>query len=59
MDTKTERIRALNDELRDTLTGGVGAYHARGRSAGIDAVNRPTRQAFILPLWRTRSVQLE
>ena len=33
MDTKMERIRALNDELRDTLTGGVGAYHARGRSA--------------------------
>ena len=33
MDTKTDRIRALNDELRDTLTGGGGPYHASGRSA--------------------------
>jgi hypothetical protein len=42
MDTKTERIRALNDELRDTLTGGVALITPEVVALGIDAVDVST-----------------
>ena len=39
MDTKTERIRPLNDELRQTLTGGVALITPEVVALGVDAVD--------------------
>jgi hypothetical protein len=39
MDTKTERIRPLNDELRQTLTGGVALITPGVAALGLDAVD--------------------
>jgi hypothetical protein len=40
MDTKADRIRALNDELRQTLTGGVALITPGVAALGLDAVQR-------------------
>jgi hypothetical protein len=40
MDTKTERIRTLNDELRHHLTGGLAVMTSGVAALGQDAVER-------------------
>ena len=40
MDAKTDRIRALNDELRHTLTGGIALITPGVAALGLDAVER-------------------
>ena len=40
MDAKTECIRALNDELRHTLTGGIALITPGVAALGLDAVDR-------------------
>jgi hypothetical protein len=40
MDTKTARIRALNDELRQHLTGGIAVITPGVAALGAEAVER-------------------
>jgi hypothetical protein len=40
MDTRTERIRTLNDELRHHLTGGLAMITPRIAALGVEAVER-------------------
>jgi hypothetical protein len=40
MEAKTERIRALNDELRHTLPGGIALITPGVAALGLDAVDR-------------------
>jgi hypothetical protein len=40
MDTKTDRIRALNDELRRTLTDGIALITPGVAALGLNAVER-------------------
>ena len=40
MDTKTSRIRALNDELRHTFTGGMAVMTPGVAALGQEAVDR-------------------
>jgi hypothetical protein len=40
MDTKTDRIRALNDKLRHTLTDGIALITPGVAALGLEAVER-------------------
>ena len=61
MDTKTDRIRALNDELRQTLTGGVALITPGVAALGLDAVDSvssklsPCLTIFVTPTILTKS----
>ena len=40
MDAKTDRIRALNDQLRHTLTGGITVMTPGVAALGVESVER-------------------
>ena len=44
MDTKTARVRALNDQLRQHLTGGMAVMTPGVAALGAAAVGRPHRE---------------
>ena len=65
MDTKTARIRALNDELRQHLTGGMAVITVGVAALGAAAVERIVKTIAVfddfchaMPMTRMRSTTL-
>ena len=56
MDTKTDRIRALNDELRHTLTGGIALFTPGVAALELDAVERIFKTIVVFDDFVTRTI---
>lgn len=56
MDTKTERIRPLNDELRQTLTGGVALITPGVAALGLDASTASSGPSLYLTIFVTPTI---
>jgi hypothetical protein len=58
MDTKTARIRALNDQLRQHLTGGMAVITPGVAALGAEAVERIVKTIAVFDDFATRTTRM-